>query len=136
MSNEQILKTDDEREVWRVALAGAYARPGLTPLECLDWADSAVDGYRKREPKVSPKDLAAALDRLTGSELPPDYLGECPGCGFMLLNQDGAVDGQPLECGCDGHWSVDSETCEPLHDDECRQCAREEQDDEPTGSGQ
>lgn len=177
------LETDDECEVWRVALAGAFARPGLSPLDCRDWADGAVDDYRKRlrpdglsdeceraaavlrdyiDEMDSPAwramnvllDAAAGIRR--GPEQassdpfdpsapnearvtpgvssigfhpePPNYLGECPGCGLKLYHPDGVYDGQPLECGCDGHWSVDAETCEPLHDDECRQCARDERD--------
>ena len=46
-------------------------------------------------------------------------LGECPGCGRALWTETNEVeDGQPLQCGCDGHWSVDREgCCEPSHDD-------------------
>ncbi|MCA9629959.1 MAG: hypothetical protein KC766_19950 [Myxococcales bacterium] len=55
-------------------------------------------------------------------------LGDCPGCGRALWGETNEVeDGQPLQCGCDGHWSVDrEECCEPSHDDECRLCIAED----------
>lgn len=58
---------------------------------------------------------------------------ECPGCGRVLPETTGqhweVTDGDPLGCGCDGCWSADGEHADPVHDDECLQCARDEIED-------
>ena len=58
---------------------------------------------------------------------------ECPGCGRVLpetTDQHWEVtDGDPLGCGCAGCWSADGEHADPVHDDLCLRCARDEIED-------